>query len=115
MKSYLILILNGIVLMAIGTYGYVMPGGSPTSLIATGSGFLMVLFSIPVKKENALFAHIAVGFTGLISVLFFVVGFLRSNSLILIMASITLVSLVLHIADFFMRKKDREKVDISNS
>jgi len=115
MKSYLILILNGIVLMAIGTYGYLMPGGSPTSLIATASGFIMIVLSPMVKKENALVAHIAVGFTGLITVLFFVVGFLRSNYLILFMAFITLVSLILHIADFFKRKKEREKVDISNS
>ncbi len=115
MKSYLILIINGLVLMAIGTYGYLMPGGSPTSLIATVSGFVMIVLSPMVKKENALVAHIAVGFTGLISVLFYIVGFLRSNSLILVMASVTLIALVLHIVDFLKRKRERERVDISKS
>lgn len=101
--------------MGIGTYGYLMPKGSPTSLIATASGLIMILLSPMVKKENALISHIAVGFTGLITVLFFIVGFLRSNSLILIMASITLLSLVLHIADFIKRKRERDRVDISKA
>jgi hypothetical protein len=59
-----------------------------------------------VKKENHIIAHIAIAITGLSFLLFIVVGLLRHNSMIILMAIVTLLSLVFYISDFIKRKNE---------
>ncbi len=98
---------NGIILIALGVFGYVT-SGSPTALIAPAIGVILLALVIPVKKENSLAAHIGVGLTGLATIMFFVVGAMRSNSIIIVMAVVSLICLIFYISDFIKRKKERE-------
>ena len=106
MKAYIIMMLNGIVLIILGVYGYFI-SSSPTALISAAIGLILLILSFPVRKENSIAAHIGTVLTFIAAITFFVVGFLRSNNLILIMAIITLFSLIFYVFDFFQRKKIR--------
>ena len=107
MKNHIVMILNALVLIVIGVYGYVI-SGSGTALTAPGIGVVLLILSVPVKNENAAVTHIAVGLSALSVIIFFVTGFLRGNFLILIMAVITLIAVIFYIMDFLVRKKERE-------
>lgn len=98
---------NGIILIALGIFGYVT-SGSPTALIAPAIGLILLILAIPVRKDNSMAAHIGVGLTGLTTIMFFVVGAMRGNTIIIIMAAVTLISLIFYITDFIKRKKERE-------
>jgi len=82
MKNHIVMILNALVLIVIGVYGYVI-SGSGTALTAPGIGVVLLILSVPVKNENAAVTHIAVGLSALSVIIFFVTGFLRGNFLIL--------------------------------
>ncbi len=101
------MIFNSIILIGLGIYGYVI-SGSPTSFISVAIGAVLLILAFPVRKDNHVAAHIAVGLTGLSMIIFFVVGFLRSNNIILVMAVVTLISFIFYISDFLRRKKERE-------
>lgn len=101
------MIFNSVILIGLGIYGYFI-SGSPTALISPAIGLILFGLSFPVRKDNAVISHIAVGLTGLAMVMFFIVGILRSNYIILIMAVVTLAALMFYISDFFKRKKERE-------
>lgn len=107
MKAYQILIFNALVLIGLGVYGYIT-SGSATALIAPGIGVILFALSFPVKKENATAAHIAAGLTLISAVTFFVIGFRRSNTIVIVMAVVTLICLLLLVMDFMKRKKARE-------
>lgn len=98
---------NAIILIALGVFGYVI-SGSPTALIAPAIGIILLALAIPVKKENSVAAHIGVGLTGLTTIMFFIVGAIRSNVIIILMAVVTLIAFIFYIADFMKRKKERE-------
>ena len=103
------MISNAVILIGLGIYGYII-SGSPTSFISVAVGAVLLILSFPVKKDNHIAAHIAVGLTGLSAIAFFVTGFIRSNYIIIIMAVITLISFILYIFDFLRRKKERESL-----
>ncbi len=107
MKNFQVMTLNAMILIALGVYGYVI-SGSPTALIAPVIGLILLALAIPVKKENSVAAHIGVGLTGFATIMFFLVGILRGNVIIIIMAIVTLIAFVFYIADFMKRKKERE-------
>jgi hypothetical protein len=107
MKSFQVMIFNAVILIGLGVYGYVI-SGSPTALISSVIGLILLGFSFPVKNENSTVSHIAVGLTGLAMVMFFIVGIVRSNNIILIMAVVTFAALLFYIFDFLKRKKERE-------
>jgi len=107
MKSYQIMIANAAILIIIGIVGFVK-SGSPTALIADGVGLVLILLSLPVKSENSVAAHIAVTLTLVTAVVFIIVGILRSNAMIIVMAVVTFIAFVLYILDFVKRKKERE-------
>lgn len=107
MKNFQVMTFNGIILIALGVFGYVT-SGSPTALIAPAIGVILLILSIPVKKDNSVAAHIGVGLTGLTTIMFFVVGAMRGNTIIIIMAVVTLISLIFYVSDFIKRKKERE-------
>ena len=107
MKAYIIMMLNGIVLIILGVYGYFI-SSSPTALISAAIGLILLILSFPVRNENSIAAHTGTGLTFIAAITFFIVGFLRSNTLIIVMAIITLFSLIFYIFDFFQRKKSRK-------
>jgi uncharacterized membrane protein (UPF0136 family) len=107
MKNYLVMIINALLLIIIGLYGYII-SGSGTALIAPVIGVVLFILAFPVKNENSTVTHIAVGLTVLAMIVFFITGFMRSNYLILIMATVTLIALIFYIMDFLTRKKERE-------
>jgi hypothetical protein len=101
------MIINAIVLIAGGAYGYVI-SGSPTALIAPGVGIILFALSFPTKKENNVMAHIGVGLTLIASVAFIIIGIRRGNALVIGMGIITFVCLDLYVLNFILRKKQRE-------
>ncbi len=109
MKNYQVMIFNAIVLIALGVYGYSLPPNSPTALIAPAIGIILLVLAFPVKKENSLFSHIAVGLTAVSFLMFIVIGILRMNTFIILMAVVTFISLAFYISDFFKRKAEREE------
>ncbi len=98
---------NAMILIALGVFGYVT-SGSPTALIAPAVGIVLLGLVIPVKKENSAAAHIGVGLTGLTTIAFFIVGAMRGNIIIVLMAVVTLIAFIFYISDFLRRKKERE-------
>lgn len=108
MKNFQVMLFNAIILIALGIYGYSLPPNSPTALISAGIGLILGILSIPVKKENAAAAHIGAGLTGLAMIMFFVVGAIRGNIIVLIMAVVTLMAFISYISDFMKRKRERE-------
>lgn len=109
MNIYKIMIINALVLIALGVYGYIS-SGSPTALIAPAIGLILLGLSFPVKNENKTAAHIAVGLTLLAAIMFFVTGFLRGNMIVVVMAVFTLIAFILYIMDFMRRKQDRANI-----
>ena len=99
------MMLNGFVLIILGIYGYLIPAGSTTALISTAVGLILFILSFPVKKENSIAAHTGIIFTLISSITFYVVGFLRGNTLIIVMATISLIAFLYYIFDFYKRKK----------
>lgn len=107
MKNFQVMTFNALVLIALGVFGYVT-SGSPTALIAPAIGVILLALAIPVKKDNSIAAHIGVGLTGLAAIMFFVVGGMRGNVIIIVMGAVTLLAFIFYIADFMKRKKERE-------
>lgn len=103
------MIFNAIVLIALGIYGYTLPPHSPTALIAPAVGLVLLILAFPVKKENHIAAHIGVGLTALTFIAFIIIGIIRMNPLIIIMAMVTLLAVVFYISDFLKRKAEREE------
>jgi len=101
------MILNAVILIGLGIYGYVI-SGSPTALISSAIGLILLGLSFPVKNENSVVSHIAVGLTGISMIMFFVMGILRSNTVIIVMGVVTLLAFLFYISDFIKRKKERE-------
>ena len=98
---------NAAVLIVLGVYGYIS-SGSPTSLIPSAIGAILMGLSFPVKNDNKTAAHIGVVLTLLATIIFFFIGIKRGNAIALVMAVMTLLALVFYIMDFLRRKKERE-------
>jgi len=68
-----------------------------------------LIMAFPVKKDNAVAAHIAVAFTLILSIVFFIVGIRRGNALVIAMAVITFICFDLYVLNFILRKKQRDE------
>ncbi len=108
MKNYIVMILNAVILIAIGIYGYII-SGSGTALIAPAIGVVLFILAFPVKNNNPTVTHIAIGLTAIAFIVFLIVGFMRHNMLIHVMALVSLIAMVFYIMDFLKRKKEREE------
>jgi len=97
------MVFNAIVLIIIGVYGYVI-SESLTALIAPAIGVLLILLAIPVKSGKGAAATVGSVVTGITSVMFFIVGFIRGNSLIIIMAVVSLAAVMFYISNFAKQK-----------
>jgi FtsH-binding integral membrane protein len=107
MSNHTVMLINAAILFIMGIIGYVM-SGSPTALTASGVGLILFFFSFPVKNNNKTWTHIAVAFTALVAIMFYIMGFARQNTSIFVMAIITSIALVFYIMDFLRRKKERD-------
>ena len=59
MNAHTASLINGIILVAIGLWGY-LESSSPTSLIPVGIGVLIIVLNKWVRDNNKVIAHIAV-------------------------------------------------------
>lgn len=109
MKIYQVMLFNSLILIILGIYGYTIPPHSYTSFISTGVGLILLILSFPVKKEKPLFSHLAVGLTALTTVVFYIVGIIRSNIIIILMATVSFLAFAFYISDFLKRKAERER------
>jgi len=107
MKNFQVMIFNAIILIALGVYGYII-SGSPTALIAPAIGIVLLGLSFPVKNDNHIAAHIGFGLTALSTIVFFVIGSMRGNYIIIIMAVVSLIATIFYFTDFLRRKRERE-------
>jgi hypothetical protein len=72
MKAYQANVLNGLMLIAMGLWGYLSEDAatrSMTALIAPAFGVALLLMTSGVRKENKVIAHVAVTFTLLILIM----------------------------------------------
>ena len=92
------MVFNGIVLIILGIYGFII-SGSPIALIAPAIGILLLALSFEVRKGKLTSIKWGAALTGIITVLFFVIGFIRSNSIIIIMAVVSLASVIFYITN----------------
>lgn len=62
MKASFYNVLNSIVLISLGLWGYIdyTDVQSPTALIPVGFGVILLLCTMGLKKENKIIAHVAV-------------------------------------------------------
>ena len=97
------MIFNAIVLIILGSYGYVI-SGSLTALFAPAIGVLLILLAIPVKRGKDAATTVGSVITGVATVMFFIVGFIRGNSLIIIMAVVSLAAVMFYVSNFVKQK-----------
>ena len=107
-KNHLIMMVNAIILIALGVYGYIV-SGSPTALIAPGVGIILLALAIPTKNGNKTIAHIAVALTLVASITFLIVGIRRGNALVIAMGVISFICFDFYILNFILRKKQKEE------
>ena len=118
MKAHIASLINAITLIGLGTWGYFDFTGtepSPTALIPVGVGFVLLILSPGVKKENKVVAHIAVLLTLLI---LFGLGkpllgaISKENTMGIIRISImmltTLLAMIAFVKSFIAARKARE-------
>lgn len=115
MKAHTASLLNAIILIALSAWGYLSSDTpSPTALIPTVIGVLLLLCYNGVKNENKIIAHVAVVLTllilvGLIKPLTGAMG--REDMMAVGRISVMLIStgfaLVLFIKSFIDAKKNR--------
>lgn len=111
MKNQQVLIINSLILIILGIYGYVSArpeAKSLTAFIGPGMGVVLLFFYPSVKKQNSLGTHIMVTLTLLTAIVFLAVGIIRGNLLIVLMAVSSFIAMIVYVSDFIRRKKERE-------
>jgi uncharacterized membrane protein (UPF0136 family) len=106
------MIFNGLVLILLGLYGYLIAAPdkkSPTAFIGPVIGIILILLSFPSDKGKVLALKIAFFLTLAVVVVFFYVGFRRENPVIIISAVVSLVCFIFYLSDFVFRKKEPGK------
>ena len=106
-KNHTIMLINAVVLIALGVYGY-FSSGSPTALIAPAIGAILLGLSFPVKKDNHVAAHIAVGLTLVASIAFIIIGIRRGNAMVIGMGIFSFLCFDMYVLNFILRKKQRD-------
>jgi len=117
MKPYLASLLNAIILVAFGLWGYSSSDTpSYTALIPVGAGVILILLNKGLMKENKVIAHIAVILTFLILIALVkpLIGSLeRSDGMaifrVIIMMISTLIAIWYFIRSFVTVRKNTSK------
>lgn len=110
-KNHTILLINAIVLIALGVYGY-FSSGSPTALIAPAIGAVLLGLSFPVKNENRTASHIAVGLTLIASIAFIIIGIRRGNAMVIGMGIFSFLCFDMYVLNFLLRKKKNNSAKV---
>ena len=116
MKPYIVSLLNAIVLISIGTWGYIgSESPSITALIPVAIGVILLLLNPWLKKENKIIAHIVVLLTFVILIGLFkpLMGAIdRDSTLSIVRVSVmmlfTVIALITFIRNFINVRKLRE-------
>ena len=116
MKPYIVSLLNAIVLISIGTWGYIgSESPSVTALIPVAIGVVLLLLNPWLKKENKIIAHIVVLLTFVILIGLFkpLMGAVDRDSTISIvrvsvMMLFTVIALITFIRNFINVRKLRK-------
>ena len=116
MKPHIVSLLNAIVLISIGTWGYIgSESPSVTALIPVAIGVVLLLLNPWLKKENKIIAHIVVLLTFVILIGLFkpLMGAVDRDSTISIvrvsvMMLFTVIALITFIRNFINVRKLRE-------
>ncbi len=116
MKPYIVSLLNAIVLISIGTWGYIgSESPSITALIPVAIGVILLLLNPWLKKENKIIAHIVVLLTFVILIGLFkpLMGAIDRDSTISIvrvsvMMLFTVIALITFIRNFINVRKLKE-------
>ena len=116
MKPYIVSLLNAIVLISIGSWGYIgSESPSVTALIPVAIGVVLLLLNPWLKKENKIIAHIVVLLTFVILIGLFkpLMGAVDRDSTISIvrvsvMMLFTVIALITFIRNFINVRKLRE-------
>ncbi|PCH65739.1 MAG: hypothetical protein COC01_09340 [Bacteroidetes bacterium] len=116
MKPSLASLLNGLILISLGLWGYFGSETRPlTALIPVIIGVILLLLNKGVRNENKVIAHIAVVLTFLILlglIMPFLGAFARSNNAAIIRVGImmfsTIVAMMFFIKSFINARKSRE-------
>jgi hypothetical protein len=116
MQPYQINLINGVVLVAMGLWGYLSGGdnASPTALIPVVFGIIFLAVTPPFRRENKVVAHIVVLLTLLIVLSLFMplkaritaedtIGIARVGVMILTSA----IAMVIYIRSFIAARKAR--------
>lgn len=110
-------LINSIVLIAMGVWGY-FESGSGTAFIPVGFGIALLLCTPGVKKENKIIAHIAVLLTLLI--LLAMLGMRLPKSIAtggmplvraVLMIATSVLAMVMFVRSFIAAKKAREAAE----
>ncbi len=116
MKPHIVSLLNAIVLISIGTWGYIgSESPSVTALIPVAFGVILLLLNPWLKKENKIIAHIVVLLTFVILMGLFkpLMGAIDRDSTISIvrvsvMMLFTVIALITFIRNFINVRKLRD-------
>ena len=110
MNAHTASLVNAILLISVGGWGY-LESGSPTSLIPVVIGTILVLLNKGIKKQNKIVAHIAVLVTllgfALVMPLMKAIEDGRSDAIlrILIMLSSSVYAMVFFVRSFIEARK----------
>ena len=110
MKPHSANLINGLILLAVGLWGYFASSqGSPTALIAPSFGLLFILLTPLMKKENKVVAHVVVLLTFLL-LLSLVMPLMRQSDTIaqvrvIIMMLSCLFAFIIYIKSFIDARK----------
>jgi hypothetical protein len=102
LKKEQVIIFNGLILIILGLFGYIIADTdkkSLTAFIGPATGVILLLLSIPVKKEKILAEYITLIFTIIITIAFFYIGIKRLNTLIILSAVVSLLALFYQIVN----------------
>ena len=111
MKSSRVMIFNGLILIILGLYGYILAAPdkkSLTAFIGPAIGIILVLLSIPAGRDKPLAVKIATALTFIVVVVFFYIGFRRDNQIIIISGIVSLVCFVFYVSDIVNKKNEPE-------
>ena len=118
MKPFTANLINGLILLAMGIWGYLDASAaatdgsiSPTVFIAPGAGLLLLLFSPGMRTENKVVAHIVVLLTFLLLIAF-VMPLMRQEGIarirVIIMMASCAFAMFWFIRSFIDARKARE-------
>ncbi len=119
MKSHQITIINSLVLIILGLWGYFAPENTSfTALIPVVAGIALLLLAIPMRSSNRVAAHVVVGLTFLLLLAFIkpLSGSISRNdtmavSRVLIMMLTCTLALIVYIKSFIDARRQRSSIE----